>query len=266
MIRYFSIWEVDEDPSEMARRSKFCQDSDTENDEGAKGKCVKLERINTARNSQQAEDIRDEDAEPAIAAAEAIADGSMSASKNPTIMQMVILKNCKNFTGKSFHPRYVIALANSVRQGLKLTDRLPIFQEDFDDSRPLSLSPPSEPDKTFSRLAGTMAGPGLIDDTYRSRKTGWTDVQRTHGRNAIGLSGVQSVRNAERVAKESQLYSIPETEEKEGGRRRKTRRYHKRSGKKSCTKRKRRTIITAIMHLYAKTFLLPTTCDGGFFG
>lgn len=239
--KVFFFMGVDEDPSEMARRSKFCQDSDTENDEGAKVKCVKLERINTARNSQQAEDIGDEDAEPAIAAAEAIADGSMSASKIRLLCADGDIQKLQELYEGLLHPRYVIALANSVRQGLKLTDRLPIFEEDFDDSRPLSLGPPSEPDRRSPRLAGTMAGPGLIDDTYKARQTGWTDVQRTHGRNAIGLSGVQSVRNAERIAKESQLYTIPETEEKGGGRRRKTRRYrNKRLTKKSATKKKRK--------------------------
>ena len=100
--KVFFYMGVDEDPSEMARRSKFCQDSDTENDEGAKSKCVKLERINTARNSQQAEDIRDEDAEPAIAAAEAIADGSMSASKIRLLCADGDIQNCKNFMKDCF--------------------------------------------------------------------------------------------------------------------------------------------------------------------
>ena len=245
--KVFFFMGVDEDPSEMARRSKFCQDSETENDEGAKVKCVKLERINTATL---------EDAEPAIASAEAIADGSMSASKIRLLCANGHIQTLQRLYKGLLTPRNVIALANAVRIGLRL-DRM---VEDIDPD--LIDAAPSPPSRRSGRLSGSMAGPGLVDSTYESRRSGWMDLQRTQGRNAIGLSGVQSVRNAERMAKQSQLYSIPETEEKEGGRRRKTRRYRKRSGKKSCTKKKRKNNKTALLCIDMQNFPPTTTRDG----
>ncbi len=245
--KVFFFMGVDEDPSEMARRSKFCQDSETENDEGAKVKCVKLERINTATL---------EDAEPAIASAEAIADGSMSASKIRLLCANGHIQTLQRLYKGLLAPRNVIALVNAVRIGLRL-DRM---VEDIDPD--LIDAAPSPPSRRSGRLSGSMAGPGLVDSTYESRRSGWMDLQRTQGRNAIGLSGIQSVRNAERMAKESQLYTIPETEEKEGGRRRKTRRYHKRSGKKSCTKKKRKNNKTALLCIDMQNFPPTTTRDG----
>ena len=251
--KVFFFMGVDEDPAEMARRSKFCQDSETDNDEGAKVKCVKLERINTATL---------EDAEPAIASAEAIADGSMSASKIRLLCANGHIDTLQRLYRGLLQPRNVIALANAVRIGLRLDRKVEDIDPDLINSAAASAAP-TPPSRRSGRLSGNMAGPGLIDDTYESRRSGWEALQRTQGRNAIGLSGIQSVRNAERIAKETQLSSIPESPEEETAGGRKTRRYrNKRSGKKSCTKKQRKNNKTALLCIDMQNFPPTTTRDG----
>ena len=163
--KVFFFMGVDTDPSEMARRSKFCQDSNIENEEGAKVKCVKLERINTV------------DQEKVADAAEDIADGSMSASK--------IRLLCASGDAATLHRLYdglleetvINSLINDVREGLRLA---PISEID--------AIPPPLPQRRSGRNQ-TMAGPRQADQTSRAVKSGWTGVQRTPGANAIGMSG-----------------------------------------------------------------------------
>jgi len=261
----------DEDPSEMAGRSKFCKGNDAENEEGAKVNCVILKRINNVAVAPAPADAAtavapapapatavapapapapadaapaDADAAPADAA-ESIADGSMSASK--------IRLLCANGDVATLHllyvgllePKNVDALINDVRIGL----RLPVIDL-------INATRPSDISRTSGRIHGSMPGPGLQFD----RRNGRNAIQSTPGSH-LGLSSLQKVDNAEAKAMKldrlltlraalgepvrpetSTLETIPEAsqeEEKEGGRR-KTRRICRRNATKT-RRRKPRT-------------------------
>ena len=217
--KVFFFMGVDEDPAEMARRSKFCQDSDTENEEGAKVKCVKLERINTVDQGAAAD------------AAEAIADGSMSASKIRLLCASGDAATLHRLYDGLLDPTTVNSLINDVREGL----RLPSLSD-------IDAVPPPIPPRRSAR-GTSMAGPRMVDTTKRAYTSGWTGVQKTPGANAIGMSGIQSVRDAETAAKNRDMKimeTIPETseEEKEGGRR-KTRRIRRRKPRKTRRRKPR---------------------------
>lgn len=215
----FFFMGVDEDPAEMARRSKFCQDSDTENEEGAKVKCVKLDRINTVDQDAAAAD-----------ATEAIADGSMSASKIRLLCASGDTATLHRVYDGLLESQNINALINDVRDGLRLP---PISDID-------AIPPPLPPRR--SPRGTSMAGPRIVDTTKRAYESGWTGVQKTPGANAIGMSGIQRVRDAETAAKNRDvkvMETIQEEKEKEGGRS-KTRRIRRRNTMKT-RRRKPRT-------------------------
>lgn len=172
----FFFMGVDEDPSEMARRIKFCQDSERENEDGAKVKCVKLERINTV------------DQEEAADAAEAIADGSMSASKIRLLCASGDVATLHRLYNGLLEDTVINSLINDVREGLRLP---PV-------SEIKAIAPPLPPRRSGRNQ--TMAGPREADTTSRAVMSGWTDVQRPPGSNAIGMSGVEHVRKIESEA------------------------------------------------------------------
>ena len=179
--KVFFFMGVDEDPSEMARRSKFCQDSDRENEEGAKVKCVKLERINTVDQEQAAD------------AAEAIADGSMSASKIRLLCASGDVETLQQLYYGLLEDKVINSLIVQVREGLRLP---PISEIEG------ALPPP--PDRRSGRISGAMPGPEKSDDTQAAKYAGWTDLQKTPGKNAVGLKGIQIIRHAESKAKSAE--------------------------------------------------------------
>ena len=203
--KVFFFMGVDEDPKEMQRRSKFCQNSDVENDEGAKVNCVMLDRINTATLEE------DHDDSSAIKAAEAIADGSMSASKIRLLCANEDIETVQALYKDLLTPQQVLGLINNVRIGLRMSPIKDIAQ----------IEPIPAVQRKSGRFMGSMPGPALVDDTYEANRSGWRGFRSIPGINAVGETGISNVRNAERSAKYRDLATIVEgspEEEKEGGR------------------------------------------------
>lgn len=215
--KVFFFMGVDEDPSEMARRSKFCQDSEAENDEGAKVKCIKLERINTI-DQEAVADISEE-----------IADGSMSASKIRLLCAAADVATIHGLYHGLLDPGNANAMINDVRVGL----RLPRIED-------IDASPPPLPPRRSGRVAEVMPGDGSIDKTVRARVSGWTGVQSTPGRNAVGIVGIQRVRDAEQSARLATIQEGNEDEDDKAGGRGTRKRRAKRKPKTSRRKSQRK--------------------------
>lgn len=247
----------DEDPAEMARRGKFCQDSDRENEEGAKVKCVRLERINTVNQEQAAE------------ASEAIADGSMSASKIRLLCASGDTATLQQLYKGLLTDTAVNSLIAQVRDGLRLP---PISQ--------IEGAPPSLAMRRSGRLADAMPGNMMPDQSSRARRAGITQQQMTPGINAVGFKGIQRLRQAEDEAKSRDIKSskkeesidlpptierpnttMPPPDDKKGGRKTKRSR-DKKKGKRSCTQKRRKNNKTALLCIDMQNFPPTTTRDG----
>jgi hypothetical protein len=224
--KVFFFMGVDEDPKEMQRRSKFCQNSDVENDEGAKVNCVMLDRINTATIQE------DDDDSSAIKATEAIADGSMSASKIRLLCANEDIETVQALYKDLLTPQQVLGLINNVRIGLRMSPIKDVTQ----------IEPIPSVQRKSGRIMGSMPGPALIDDTYQANRSGWRGFQSIPGINAVGETGISNVRNAERSAKLATIVEGSPEEEKEGGR--KTRRNRNKRIKNKTRVRHRKSKTT----------------------
>jgi len=120
--------------------------------------------------------------------AEAIADGSMSASKIRLLCASGDVATLHRLYNGLLEDTVINSLINDVREGLRLP---PV-------SEIKAIAPPLPPRRSGRNQ--TMAGPREADTTSRAVMSGWTDVQRPPGSNAIGMSGVEHVRKIESEA------------------------------------------------------------------
>lgn len=204
--KVFFYMGVDEDPLEMARRSKFCLDSPIENEEGAKVNCIRLERINTVDQEQAAD------------AAEAIADGSMSASKIRLLCASGDVATLQQLYNGLLTDTAVNSLIIQVREGL----RLPPISE-------IEGAPPPPFKRRSGRIAHMMPGPALHDTTPEA--------------NAIGVKGFRELEKAKEGEPTGEREAEDEAKKAKGGRKTKRSRSKKRrlsKAKTNCKKSKRR--------------------------
>ena len=231
----------EEDASEKRRREKFCITGEIKNDETTKIRCESLKRISIGDSADEEDEEEDEDGDPIQ-----FSDESMSASKIRLMVSNGEVENIQTIYNGYLKEESINKMIGFIERGVFL-------------NRSTLLPPPDEisasamdrrtsarqVEKDFPLPWRKPTLKGLLDDTWKARRAGWTGARKfgnPYYHDKLGLGELATQEIQDNFDAEQEGEKEEEDTNKEGGRRRKKTRRKGRKKKKAQPKKKKKTL------------------------
>ena len=231
----------EEDASEKRRREKFCITGEIKNDETTKIRCESLKRISIGDSADEEDEEEDEDGDPIQ-----FSDESMSASKIRLMVSKGEVENIRTIYNGYLKEESINKMIGFIERGVFL-NRSPLLPppDEISASAMDRRTSARQVEKDFPLPWRKPTLKGLLDDTWKARRAGWTGARKfgnPYYHDKLGLGELATQEIQDNFDAEQEGEKEEEDTNKEGGRRRKKTRRKGRKKKKAQPKKKKKTL------------------------